>query len=70
MGIIASTRANSLWCAVVEDSQVWSSPINTSTPPFLWVPARLPWRNASPVRSTPGPLPYQMANTPSYFGSP
>ena len=25
----------------------------------------LMWRKASPVRSTPGPLPYHMPNTPS-----
>ena len=30
------------------------------------LPARLPWRNTSPDRSTPGPLPYQMPNTPSW----
>ena len=64
-GIMASTKANSDWCAVVEDSQVWSSPISASTPPQGDVPARLAWRSASPERSTPGPLPYQMPKTPS-----
>ena len=49
---------------------VWSSPISASTPPCCEVPARLAWRNTSPVRSTPGPLPYQMPNTPSYLPSP
>ena len=63
---MASTRANSLWWQVVEDSQVWSSPISASTPPLAALPARLAWRKASPLRSTPGPLPYQMPNTPSY----
>jgi len=42
IGIIASTMANSLWCAVVDDSQVWSSPISAITPPLGDVPARLP----------------------------
>ena len=36
-----------------------------STPPFGQVPAKLAWRNASPVRSTPGALPYHMPKTPS-----
>ena len=49
---------------------MWSSPISASTPPCLAVPARLAWRNTSPVRSTPGPLPYHMANTPSNLPSP
>ena len=33
IGIITSTKWNSDWCAVVEDSAVWSSPISASTPP-------------------------------------
>ena len=70
IGIIASTKWNSDWCAVVEDSAVWSSPISASTPPCFEVPARLAWRKTSPERSTPGPLPYQMPNTPSYLPSP
>ena len=69
-GIMASMKAYSLWCAVVEDLQVWSSPASTSTPPWRDVPARLPCCSTSPERSTPGPLPYQMANTPSYLLSP
>jgi hypothetical protein len=64
-GTMASTMAYSLWCAVVLDSQMWSSPSSISTPPCLAVPNRLPWRTASPERSTPGPLAYQIANTPS-----
>ena len=64
-GTSASTIAYSLWCAVVLDSQIWSSPSSSSTPPCLAVPNRLPWRMASPERSTPGPLAYQIANTPS-----
>ena len=31
---------------------------------------RLAWRNTSPERSTPGPLPYHMPNTPSNLPSP
>jgi hypothetical protein len=39
---------------------------SSSTPPCFAVPAN--WRaNTSPERSTPGPLPYHIANTPSYF---
>ena len=63
-GIMASIIANSLWWQVVEDSHVWSSPNSARTPPNLEVPARLAWRRASPLRSTPGPLPYHMPNTP------
>ena len=64
-GTSASTIAYSLWCAVVLDSQIWSSPSSISTPPCAAVPNRLPWRIASPERSTPGPLAYQIENTPS-----
>src|SRR6185312_15375370 len=70
IGIITSTKWNSDWCAVVEDSAVWSSPISARTPPCFEVPARLAWRNTSPERSTPGPLPYHMPKTPSYLPSP
>ena len=49
IGIITSTKWNSDWCAVVEDFAVWSSPISASTPPCLEVPAKLAWRNTSPV---------------------
>ena len=66
----ASTIAYSLWCAVVEDSQAWSSPSSATTPPSFEVPARFAWRSTSPERSTPGPLPYQRQNTPSYTPSP
>ena len=57
-------------CAMVEDSAMWSSPIRASTPPCFDDPARLAWRKTSPERSTPGPLPYQTANTPSCLPSP
>src|SRR6266852_3727315 len=59
----------SLWCARVEDLAAWSSPASTSTPPCFEVPAELACLKTSPQRSTPGPLPYQMENTPSYFAS-
>ena len=55
-GIIASTKANSDWCAVVEDSQVWSSPISASTPPQGEVPARLAWRERVSRAVDPRPL--------------
>ena len=35
IGIITSTKLNSDWCAVVDNSAVWSSPISASTPPCL-----------------------------------
>jgi len=52
--------------AVVDDSAVWSSPMSARTPPYLDVPAKLAWRNASPERSTPGDFPYQTPIVPSY----
>src|SRR5213075_2814423 len=63
IGIITSTKWNSDWCAVVADSAVWSAPIRASTPPFFDEPAKLAWRKTSPVRSTPGPLPYHAEHT-------
>ena len=69
IGIIASTSAYSDWCSSVELSAEWSSPIATSTPPYLEVPARFECLNTSPHLSTPGPLPYQRPKTPSYFPS-
>ena len=70
IGIIVSTKRNSVAWALVDDSAVWSSPISASTPPCLEEPARLAWRNTSPERSTPGPLPYQTEKTPSCLPSP
>src|ERR1700676_2112193 len=61
-------RAWSDGCGTVEDLAPWSSPARHSTPPFFAEPAALPWRNTSPQRSTPGPLPYQMPTTPSWRG--
>ena len=55
---------------MVELLQEGSSPASASTPPRGAVPALLAWRSASPERSTPGPLPYQMPKTPSYFWLP
>ena len=52
---------------MVEDLLDGSSPASASTPPRGAVPAELAWRSTSPERSTPGPLPYQMAKTPSTF---
>src|SRR5438132_3738295 len=66
-GIEASMKANSDWCARVEDLQVWSSPASSNTPPCGAEPAELPCFNGSPLRSTPGPLPYHIAKTPSYW---
>ena len=43
----------------------WSSPATAITPPNSVVPAMFACLNTSDVRSTPGPLPYQMPNTPS-----
>src|SRR5205823_8001217 len=57
----------SLWCARVEDLAAWSSPASTRTPPCLDVPAEFACLETSPQRSTPGPLPYHIANTPSTF---
>ncbi len=66
-GIEASMKAYSDWCGRVEDLQAWSSPASSRTPPCREVPAALPCLKTSPERSTPGPLPYHMAKTPSYF---
>ncbi|HBT42716.1 MAG TPA: hypothetical protein DIW51_02120 [Rhodospirillaceae bacterium] len=65
--MLASISACSDWLGTVDDLQAGSSPAITSTPPLGAVPAMLAWRNTSPDRSTPGPLPYHMPNTPSYL---
>ena len=57
----------SLWCAAVELLAMWSSPAIAITPPCFEVPAMLACLKTSEQRSTPGPLPYQMPNTPSTF---
>ncbi len=57
----------SLWCAAVLLLATWSSPAIAITPPCLAVPDMLACLNTSEQRSTPGPLPYQMPNTPSNF---
>ncbi len=64
-GIIALTNSSSLPCGKVELRQAWSSAASASTPPKREVPAALACLNASPLRSTPGPLPYHMPYTPS-----
>lgn len=66
-GIIALTNSSSLPWGRVELRQAWSSAASASTPPWAEVPAALACLNTSPQRSTPGPLPYHMANTPSCF---
>ena len=65
-GIISDWKACSDWPARVEDAAPWSSPTSASTPPWGAVPAELAWRMASIERSSPGALPYQMPNTPSW----
>src|SRR5450755_1647214 len=52
---------------MVDDLAAWSSPASTRTPPCFDVPAKLACLNTSPQRSTPGPLPYHIENTPSYL---
>src|ERR1700678_2575153 len=49
----------------VDDFAPWSSLASAIAPPLGEAPVKLAWRRASPDRSTPGPLPYQMPNTPS-----
>lgn len=61
----AALNTCSDWCASVDDLHAWSSPASTSTPPCADEPAELACLNTSMVRSTPGPLPYHMPNTPS-----
>jgi hypothetical protein len=61
IGIIALVNSPSLPCGSVELRQAWSSAASASTPPWREVPAALPCLNTSPLRSTPGPLPYHMA---------
>ncbi len=64
-GMPAAISANSLCCGTVEEWHTGSSPTAISTPPRGAVPARFAWCSASPLRSTPGPLPYHIAYTPS-----
>ncbi|RTK99466.1 MAG: hypothetical protein EKK59_05995 [Neisseriaceae bacterium] len=65
---MSASKTWSVWCGRVEDLAAWSSPAISNTPPCLALPAALPWRKTSPLRSTPGPLPYHIANTPSTLG--
>ncbi|PYN68313.1 MAG: hypothetical protein DMD90_04805 [Candidatus Rokuibacteriota bacterium] len=51
----------------VDDLDSGSSPPRARTPPWRPTPAKLPCLKMSPVRSTPGPLPYHMPRTPSYL---
>ncbi len=57
----------SVCAAIVDDFAPWSSPATASTPPCGAVPAWFACRSTSPLRSTPGPLPYQIEKTPSYL---
>ena len=66
-GISRSRNACSVVLVTVDDFADGSSPASTSTPPRGAVPIWLACRSTSPLRSTPGPLPYQMAKTPSRF---
>ena len=66
-GVPQALKMWSLWCAAVLLLLMWSSPAMAITPPCLDVPAMLACLNTSAQRSTPGPLPYQMPKTPSYF---
>ena len=65
LGMTNVMKATSDWCGIDDETQPWSSPATTSTPPCGELPYALPCFNASPARSTPGPLPYQIPNTPS-----
>ena len=56
----AASRTWSLWCGTVELLQLWSSPASTSAALLGPVPPMLACLNTSPLRSTPGPLPYQI----------
>ena len=62
---MAAMNACSLWWGRVDDLQAWSSPATSTTPPCREQPAMLPCLKTSPQRSTPGPLPYHSAYTPS-----
>src|SRR5205807_6533341 len=64
----AAQNAGSLSLGMVELLHDGSSPASASTPPFFPTPAKLACLKMSPDRSTPGPLPYHMPRTPSYFG--
>lgn len=67
MGISRSAKAYSEPLVTVEDLEAGSSPARARTLPSGAVPAPFAWRSTSPLRSTPGPLPYQMAKTPRCF---
>src|SRR5690606_33068068 len=64
-GIITALNICSVWWGNEEERAPWSSPATANTPPNFDVPAALACRNPSPERSTPGPLPYHMPDTPS-----
>ena len=68
-GMCRSTIVASLDDGSVDDFALGSSPTTATTPPCGDVDANTAWRIASPARSMPGPLPYQMPSTPSYRAS-
>ena len=55
---------------MVDDEAPGSSPVATSTPPKRAVPSMLACLSTSPIRSSPGFLPYHNANTPWQRGLP
>ena len=65
IGMCRSTSVASLELGSVDDLAAGSSPTIAITPPWRDVPAKTPWRIASPARSRPGALPYQTPTTPS-----
>ena len=69
-GVPQALKIWSLWWAAVELLEIWSSPATAITPPQGVVPAILACLKTSEHRSTPGPLPYQIPNTPSYLLEP
>ncbi len=68
-GMCRSTIVASLDDGRVDDLALGSSPTTATTPPCGAVLAKTACRIASPARSMPGPLPYQMPRTPSYVQS-
>ena len=67
---MAVTSTCSDWCAVSELLAAWSSPQSSRAPPFRCVPSKFAALIASPARSTPTPLAYHSAKTPSTRGLP
>ena len=64
-GICQVANVGPVSWGIVELLFAWSSPANANTPPCFAVPKKLECLNWSPLRSTPGPFPYQKLKTPS-----